>query len=498
MVLVAAEKQTEGTYEGVQTPPTPSSQLSPLFGPYDIKLEPKHAAATSASKIQLPPPLRIPPLATPVKIAAADPTSLPQTPTQCISDQSRKVKSPFQTPPLRPCSPFDEVEANELMMQAYELGLPRVSWSSYQRIRTLGGGANTVVLLATQKVDGKPVVIKRLASRCRHSLAAAKEIANEACVMSSLGKHYATVSILGAGHVEDDGHSGEYACAARTFLVFEYLDGETLADHTTRLRMMKDAIIRPNSSGRLFSGFPAQEFFLHTYDLANALLHLHTAELEKIAFIVHRDIKAGNIGFARRRKDSKRGPTSCEEDEMYDDSSPFAALAASTPRRLKLMDLGLAKPIARNEKSKRHRSITAQAYDVNYPMTPTTGSQRYSAPEVRRGEKYNASCDVYSFGLIAFEMAAGTKPFSGHSFQDHYERVVVKGERPEFPPNWPKDLQDLLASCWHEDPQARPTMQAVVNEAMKMLQHSARGDTGWIDTFEPPCEPATCGNCVLC
>ena len=141
----------------------------------------------------------------------------PRTPPSVPSKGRKKALSPFKTPPLRPCSPLDVVDADELVSRAYELGLKRLKWTDFHRIRTLGKGAFTVAFLATGVKDGKPVVIKRLRSDARCNAAAVREIATETSLLwhltsstrsnSTNGDH--VIKILGAGHVPEGKESNE-------------------------------------------------------------------------------------------------------------------------------------------------------------------------------------------------------------------------------------------------------------------------------------------------
>ena len=84
---------------------------------------------------------------------------------------------------------------------------------------------------------------------------------------------------------------------------------------------------------------------------------------------------------------------------------------------------------------------------------------------VAKGEPYEKSVDVYSFGILLWEMCALEKPFAGYSSKKHYQHIVLAGERPKMDhthtAHWPSALQSLMKSCWSADSTARPAFSSV-------------------------------------
>jgi len=151
-----------------------------------------------------------------------------------------------------------------------------------------------------------------------------------------------------------------------------------------------------------------------TYDLARAMAYLHGHR------ILHRDIKPANIGFDIRGD-------------------------------IKIFDFGLAKelkPIDRESKDKYHTDGIA-------------GTRRYMAPEVAQIMPYGLSADVYSFGILMWEMLSLKDAFKNLTREKHYKYVIVEGNRPKVFKSWPFEIKNLLQRCWHKVPQERPTFQAV-------------------------------------
>lgn len=116
---------------------------------------------------------------------------------------------------------------------------------------------------------------------------------------------------------------------------------------------------------------------------------------------------------------------------------------------LKLFDFGLAK---------RLKEDSSEEF---YLLTGNTGSLRYMAPEVALDEPYNFGVDVYSFGIILWQICSLTTPFQGYSQKTHADRVVRDGQRPKPDKTWPASWVALMEECWGQDKTARPTFAHV-------------------------------------
>ncbi|XP_034477773.1 mitogen-activated protein kinase kinase kinase 7-like isoform X2 [Drosophila innubila] len=120
-------------------------------------------------------------------------------------------------------------------------------------------------------------------------------------------------------------------------------------------------------------------------------------------------------------------------------------------RTLKLCDFGTVKEIASNN-------------------TGNTGTPNYMAPEVANGEKYDTKCDVYSFGIIFWEVMSRQKPFYhlGDIHPVALQKKVAEGIRP--PMNDIQNLrnlegiEELIEKCWHMESMNRPTIQQVLKK----------------------------------
>ncbi len=83
------------------------------------------------------------------------------------------------------------------------------------------------------------------------------------------------------------------------------------------------------------------------------------------------------------------------------------------------------------------------------------------APEVARGERYNLKADVYSFGILFFEVLNLEKAFHGWQPREISERVHQKKYRPRVPLVWPGPLRELIKTTWSDIPAARLSMKHV-------------------------------------
>ena len=164
--------------------------------------------------------------------------------------------------------------------------------------------------------------------------------------------------------------------------------------------------------------------------VASAVHYLHSHG------IMYRDLKPDNIGF--------------------DDADA-----------VKLFDFGLAK---------RWRTAELAADGHNYHLTGQTGSLRYMAPEIAMEMPYNESCDVYSWGILYWQVCSLQTPFSKYNARAHAERVVHGGQRPVPEKSWPRPWRELMEECWRAVAGLRPTMQEVLERVTAFGHALGDGD----------------------
>lgn len=135
--------------------------------------------------------------------------------------------------------------------------------------------------------------------------------------------------------------------------------------------------------------------------------------------ILHRDLKSLNMLLLQQVKDENDVPST------------------------KITDFGLARDNMKNEM-----------------MTANTGTFHWMAPEVLNAESYTEKADVYSFGIVLYEIITRKTPYLGLTGPQIASRVVNQQERPDcsyIPDDCPEILKELMMKCWDQEPSNRPT-----------------------------------------
>merc|ERR1712137_27496 len=91
------------------------------------------------------------------------------------------------------------------------------------------------------------------------------------------------------------------------------------------------------------------------------------------------------------------------------------------------------------------------------------GTPLWMAPEVLQNKEYDESADVYSFGIVLWELYTQRDPFENiKNFAAMLDCVVVEQKRPEIPDGCPKKLRKLIEMCWDNDPKKRPRFSQMI------------------------------------
>ncbi|KAG2443737.1 hypothetical protein HXX76_002083 [Chlamydomonas incerta] len=215
--------------------------------------------------------------------------------------------------------------------------------------------------------------------------------------------------------------SGEMAATIHSYevrLVLEFCDKGSL----------KDAL---DSHVFMQSGALNLAAMLETAaDVAKAMVHMHAAN------VLHSDLKARNI-MLKSSGTEGRGIVA------------------------KVADFGLS---TRMEHQETHLSSCFQ------------GTLTHMAPEVMLEGRISKAVDVYSFGILLWELFCAGDPFQGVPRAHLGHAITKEARRPKFPPFAPSGYVRLATRCWDPDASQRPTFEEVMSELVRMREELG-GDT---------------------
>ena len=204
---------------------------------------------------------------------------------------------------------------------------------------------------------------------------------------------------------------------ARPFMVMEYLDGQSLQELVSGQPMETDRLLQL------------------AVEIADALEAAHSEG------IIHRDIKPANIFVTQRG-------------------------------HAKVLDFGVAK--LRPRKSfQGDPKLTSRGAAI--------GTVSYMSPEQARGEELDARADLFSFGVVLYEMATGQQAFSGKTTPAVFHAILT--EQPKSPrelnPVLPPELEQITCKALEKDPAARYQSATEMLADLTALRDGIRVDPKW-------------------
>ena len=275
-------------------------------------------------------------------------------------------------------------------------GLVGKKVSHYRVLEILGGGGMGVVYRAEDLKLGRQVAVKFLPSELASDPRSFARFEREARAASALD-HPNICSIYQLGD-----HEGQ------PFIVMPLLEGQTLREWIQ------------GSANQATS-----ERVNHLIDFGMQIADGLAAAHEK--GIIHRDIKPANIFITSRGQ-------------------------------AKILDFGVAKFLESPEAPAEHTQSAAAASNPSLTLTGSSmGTPYYLSPEQVRGEKVDARTDLFSFGLVLYEMATGQRAFSGDTatvIRDAVANLPAVPAR-QVVPDLPAELEKIIDKLLEKDPGLR-------------------------------------------
>ncbi|MGE5185748.1 MAG: protein kinase domain-containing protein [Acidobacteriota bacterium] len=254
----------------------------------------------------------------------------------------------------------------------------------YLVTRKVGQGGMGAVYEATHTLIGKRVAVKVLLDKYAQREAIVARLKQEAQLASQIGNEH-IIDITDFGNTDD----------GRTFVVMEYLEGESLAECLARE-----------------SKLPEQRILRIASQSASALAAAHKKG------IVHRDIKPENL-FLLRRKDQDF---------------------------VKVVDFGISKSLRSSDEQEELPRLTQTGMVLGTPL--------YMSPEQARGdEDLDHRVDIYALGVIMYEAACGRVPFAGTNYLSVISQVLNTEPTPlrELRPELSEEFEAIVLRAMAKD-----------------------------------------------
>ena len=98
------------------------------------------------------------------------------------------------------------------------------------------------------------------------------------------------------------------------------------------------------------------------------------------------------------------------------------------------------------------------------PLNSIYGNLPYIAPEVISGKETTFASDIYSVGMLMWEISSGQPPFINYENDYDLALKIINGMRPKIMPGTPLEYKELMEQCWNADPTKRPDIDALFDK----------------------------------
>jgi serine/threonine protein kinase len=156
----------------------------------------------------------------------------------------------------------------------------------------------------------------------------------------------------------------------------------------------------------------------------------------------------------------------------------------TTAGRVKLTDFGVAVQVAGSgaPAGSSATGTSSPQFEVSCdPLTTETGTYRWMAPEVTRHEGYTKSADVFSYGMLLFELISHEVPFADRPPLQAAVAIGLQDLRPPLPEGTPPSFEAIIQHCWNRRPWTRPKFDELIATLQQVQANLTPEELQWLD-----------------